>query len=279
MKHFIKKLLIVFSVILFIYSCTNTEIATWNTEVVPVVFSVITPLHPVQVYLGKSYTESDTTNASRYPEAKVYICGPDSAWVELKRRTNDSAIFVDSIAPLKIIIGNTYSLRIELKGKTVHAQTTVPGDPGIITGEECRVLSNKAGGSVNGTHYTDKLCALHVTYTLPSSSGYGCYLSAFKNKLGKSPFLSGNNFQEESLLVPTDDSSFLLNITTVDPGLKKFLMAQVASSDMFDSADFTEILATYGGVRPAFSNIQNGIGLFGSFVINTKQIMVTPLSE
>ena len=44
---------------------------------------------------------------------------------------------------------------------------------------------------------------------------------------------------------------------------------------MFDSADVTEVLASHGGVYPAFSNIQNGVGLFGSFLINGKLISVT----
>jgi len=62
---------------------------------------------------------------------------------------------------------------------------------------------------------------------------------------------------------------------TVDPYLKTFLLAQSVSSNMFDSADVTEVLASYGGVYPAFSNIQNGVVLFGSFLINGKLISVT----
>jgi hypothetical protein len=53
------------------------------------------------------------------------------------------------------------------------------------------------------------------------------------------------------------------------------MMAELDSSMMFDSDDITTVIGSYGGIRPSFSNIKNGVGIFSSFVISSKLIFVT----
>jgi hypothetical protein len=218
--------------------------------------------------LGKSYNEKNTQKSSPYPEATVYVCGDDSVWVELKRSVKDSTIFNDSSSLLKVVKGVTYSLRIELKDRTVHAQTTIPNELGEIVDGECIVTSENEGGS-----NTQKRCYLHIKYILPNTNR--CYLTAFSNRIGTTPFLTGESFQYANFVIPYDTGSVLVNIITVDSALSKFMLSELNSSMMFDSDDITSIIGSYGGIHPSFSNIKNGVGIFSSFVISSKLIFVT----
>jgi len=53
------------------------------------------------------------------------------------------------------------------------------------------------------------------------------------------------------------------------------MLAESVNSNMFDSNDIVDVLGSYGGVYPAFSNIENGVGVFGSFVKKSRLIIVT----
>jgi hypothetical protein len=272
---FIKILLVLLATVIFLYGCSAVENPLWNNEPVPVVYSVITPNQPIQLYLGKSYSENDTVNTCPYPEAKVYVCGDDSIWIEMKRSEKGSTIFTDSTGLLKVVKGGTYSLRVDLNDRTVHSQTTVPNELGEITGGICIVTSDKEGGNTNGHNYTQKRCNLNVNYSLPITNS--CFLSAFSNRIGTTPFLSGKSFQYGDFIIPYDSTTVTVNIITVDSALKNFMMSELDGSMMFDSDDITSIIGSFGGVRPSFSNIKNGVGIFSSFVISSKLIFVTQL--
>lgn len=262
---------------LFLSSSCSEEIKNppWNIEVIPVVFSIITPAQAVQVYVGKSYSENEDSDIATYTTPRVYVSEKDSSWVELELSEKDSTLFIDTKGSLRVDMGKTYLLKVEYMGKTVYAQTTIPTESGIITDAECVIVSNSAGGSINGGNYTSNLCALNVHLKFPANKEYGCYLTAFSDRIDGFPFLSSENYLNANFTISKKISSFQLNIVTVDANLKKFMLAESVSSNMFDSEDITEVLASYGGVYPAFSNIQNGIGLFASFLINGELISVT----
>jgi len=274
---FNKILLVLLAPVIFLYGCSVVEDSPWNNEPVPVVYSVLTPDQPIQLYLGKSYSENDSVKTCPYPESKVFVCGDDSVWVEMKRSEKDSTIFIDSSGLLKVVKGGTYSLRIDLKDRTVHAQTIIPNELGEIISGECIVTSDNEGSNTNGNNYTQKRCNLHLNYSLPTANS--CYLTAFSNKIGTTPFLTGDNLQYGNFFIPYDSVSVTINIITVDWVLKKFMMSELANSMMFDSNDISSIIGSYGGVRPSFSNIKNGVGIFSSFVISSKSIFVTQLTH
>ena len=260
---------------LFISCSVEIENSPWEVDVVPVVFSVITPAHPVQVYVGKSYSGNDDLQNDINSTPRVYVSEKDSAWIELERSTKDSTLFIDNKSFLSVNMGKTYSLKVVSLGKTVFAQTTVPVENGIITDGKCVIVSGDAGGSTNGANYTSNLCTLNVHLKLPANKEYGCYLTAFSDRIDGFPFLSSEDYLNTNFTISKKISSFQLNIVTVDPYLKKFMLAESVSSNMFDSNDITEVLASYGGIYPTFSNIRNGAGLFGSFSIEGKSILVT----
>jgi hypothetical protein len=268
----LKILFILLATVIFGSGCSAIENPPWNNEPVPVIYSILTPDQPIQLYLGKSYSENDTVNKCPYPEAKVYICRDDSVWVRLRRSDKDSTIFTDSSSLLKVVKGAMYSLRIELNDRIVHAQTTIPNESGEIIDGECIVTSENVGGN-----YTQNRCNLNIKYILPTANS--CYLTALSNRIGTTPFLTGESFQYANFFISYDTGSVDINIITVDSALKKFMLSELDSSMMFDSDDITTIIGSYGGIHPSFSNIKNGIGIFSSFVISSKLIFVTHLTH
>lgn len=261
--------------LLFISCSIAIEDSPWEVDVVPVVFSVITPAHQVQVFVGKSYSGNEDLKKEVYSTPRVYVAEKDSAWIELERSTKDSTLFIDNKSLLSVNMGKTYLLKVESLGKTVFAQTTVPVENGTITDGKCVIVSGDTGGTTNGTNSSSNLCTLNVHLKLPANKEYGCCLTAFYERIDGFPFLSSEDYLNTNFTISKKISSFQLNIVTVDPYLKKFMLAESVSSNMFDSNDITEVLASYGGINPTFSNIRNGAGLFGSFSIDGKIILVT----
>lgn len=264
---------LLFSILLSIglISCTENENPPWSEVPVPVVFSILTPNCPAQVYLGKSYTDSSRVESVPYPEARVYIRAQDSAWVELKRSATDSTIFIDKDNLLPVIIGKNYSLRIELSNTLVSAETTIPGDPGLLLDVDCVATSSNLSGNNNA----ETRCNMRVSYKLPMS--YSCRLTAFSNNTAVSSFLDGDSRQINGFTVPSGSRTFNLNLITLDSNFKKFMLAEYASSSTISDDDFTTVLSAFGGVRPNFSNIQHGVGLFGSCVVNSRMVFVKSL--
>ncbi len=264
--HYLK-IIFLFLIISFT-SCIETVDAPWNTKSIPAVFSVITPGSPVQVYVGKSYIDDDSTKINSSYPARVFICSSDSNWIELKP-SSDSTIYLDKDNSITVQKGNTYSLRVELKDVTLSSRTSVPNEQGTITQADCIVKAYSDANSYGGV--------LNVKYALPSNKDLGCYLFALSREYGIGPSLTGDFYQEQYFYIPSDSTSFLLNLITVDPYLNKFRIAQNITS-MQNSIGISALLGSYSGVRPAFSNIENGIGLFGSYVIESKKIVVSKIN-
>jgi hypothetical protein len=274
-----KHLFVLLPFLLITVGCIETVESPWNTEAVPVVFSVITPGHPMEVYLGKTYTQNDSTQANLYPKARVFVCAPDSDWVELTRLSADTAIYTDMNSKLTVEKGKTYSLRVELSDKILHAQTTVPTESGVITRTECIVNDTISHGSYNNIPFV--IGALSVNFSLPANKKLGCYLtsnSVNSYQIGSAAYLSGENIQDSYFYCYKDSTSFQLNLITMDPYLKKFRVT-TSINEMQSTNFLSAILGTYGGVRPAFSNIENGIGLFGSFVSESKRVEITVIAK
>jgi len=252
-------------------SCVRNEIVItpWSTEPTPMVFSVISPNHPVELYLGRSYFKKDSTTKIPYPEARVFICGQDSVWHELTMPSADHSIYTVAGNLMKIEKGSTYYLRIELTDKTLHAQTTVPVDGATIAEASCIVSANTtpSNGYQSGS--------LSVKINLPQNKEYGYYLSAFSKVIAVAGAFSNGNYQNYEFLLPDDVSSFTLNLITMDPFYNKFQTSETVNSGQFFDSDFiTIITSTFGGVLPSYSNIENGVGLFGSFITDSRQVLV-----
>ena len=256
-----------FCITVILNSCALiTEPSPWNEEVVPVVFSIITPDEEVQVYVGTSYSEDTTIN--HYTPSKVFISEKDSNWVELNAR--DSAVY--STNNIQIKSGSTYLLKVETGTETVYAQTTVPTPDAEITDGKCIRVSNTTDDNVNVSTYN---CLLKVQLRFSENKEYGYYLTAFSNVIASFLFSGSETFELTNFMVERNVNAFNIEMTTVDQNLRKFLRAVEIHSNTFVGDDITYLLTLYGGNYPAYSNITNGVGLFGSFVKNSKLIYVT----
>jgi len=267
------------TILLFVLwsSCVRTgvEEILWTTESVPMVYSVISPDHPVELYLGRSNFKRTALTPIPYPEARVYLCGQDSSWKELTLHSADQSIYVDSAHLMQVEKGETYSLRIELNDRTLHAQTSVPVEGATIAEASCTVHAAEAGTS-NGKQSGN----LTVKINLPRDKESGFYFSAFSEETGLTASAGTGIYQNNEFLCPNGIPSFTLNLITADPYFKKFRLSETINSGQnFDSDFITIITGTFGGVLPTYSNIENGVGLLGSFITDSRLVWVTTQTE
>ena len=274
-----------FLIILF-SSCANStlEVAPWNSTPVPVVYSVITPGQVAKVYVNRTYNQTYPVEANPYPEAKVYMCGPDSNWVELPRISPDTTMFEDTQKHLNVEMGKTYTLKVLLKDKIVRAHTTILSTPALITNASCVLTGNtyirfRFPPDKSDTLFINKLS---IKYSLPGNADCEYWFTAFSDDIYETKPLSEGNFYADDFGTPKDSTSFMLNLITIDPYYNRYLAAQSISSNRANYEGNSPILAliqSFGGVLPQFSNIQNGVGLFGNYVTDKKRIEIKPLKN
>lgn len=279
----IKKCFVSILVLSLLVACGRSEIedAPWNTNPVPVVYSIISPQQPVRVYLNKTYTSNFPPLKAPYSEATVFICGVDSNWVELTRLKSDTCVFLDTEYKLRIEQGKTYSLKIELVNTTIHAQTTVPQMNAVMSEAKCIYTNgNSASVMVNGAFVPANLNNLSVKYSLPEDKEYGYSLTAFSNESSNLILLTGSSYVSSEFPCPKDSSSFTLRLITWDPYATKYMLASDINSKTIQDVNVVDvIMGTFGGVLPQYSNIVNGVGLFGSSVADSIRIDLTNLPQ
>ena len=285
----IQKYTVYFIALLFFTSCANSVIeeAPWNSNApIPVVYSIISPNEPVQVYVNKTYNQNFPAVKNPYPEAKVFMSGQDNKWIELTRLSPDTCIYEDIQKHLIIEKGKTYSLKVVLNNRTVQAQTTVLNDPAGITAASC-VFTGKTDINFNFDslpknwhvkYDTIHINQLNVRFSLPGNSDCKILFSKNSKLIYGTMFLNQGSFQTNYFETPKDSTSFTLELTTLDPNFKKYVDAQSINSVSTGYSSNIPILAlieSFGGVLPKFSNIVNGVGLFGSSVTVSQRVVIT----
>ena len=274
---------ICFLFLVMLVSCSNSEleVAPWNNTPVPVVYSILSPNDPVEVYVNRTYNQYLPAVKNPYPEARVYLCGPDSNWIELTRLSPDTCVFADTRKQLVVEKGKTYSLKVVLNQSTVHAQTTIPVSHGIITEASCTTLISYLTSHA-GIHIADSVVAaninsLDVSFTKGTDPDCGYYLYAFSSKSTEYFLATGNRYYSSTYFTPKDIASFKLNLMTVDRYYRRFLEAQdinLLSVGYGSNSPILALTESFGGVLPQFSNIVNGVGLFGNSITDVKQVII-----
>lgn len=262
----IRFLLLPIAVSLF-YSCgkVTDEDVNWRLQSLPVVFSVVSPDNPVRVSLAHTFVQEETHDTIYHPEAKVFVCGEDKIWVELERESYEKALYTDTAHELIVQEGKTYYLRVELSGSTLSAQTTLPSDKGRIVSAECVIGGNTSTGTLN------------AVVELPARNK--CMLMTSSRWLvGDSPFLNTERVADNYFYVADDETDVELNLFTLDAYFAKYQLASfIQDYKIYYDGDISLILGMYNGLMPAYSNIENGVGLFGSYVSDKQTIDITRL--
>ena len=260
-------------------NCHTVE-APWNTDPIPVVFSILSPDAPVQVYLNQTSNSNYPPVKNPFTEAKVFICGPDSNWTELTRLKPDTCVFVDAGYSVVIEKGKTYSLKVELNNKIIHAQTTIPAVAGILEKAECKYtppLENTTYSIlINHEWINVSDFPIKITCKLPTDKNYGYDLSAFSNADISLIYFNDNVYESGFFACPKDSSTFMLRLHTLDPNLKKYQTEMsIIELEDFGGNPILAIIQKFGGVLPQFSNIENGVGLFSCYVTDSTRVNVT----
>jgi Domain of unknown function (DUF4249) len=280
-----KKNLIYFLFLTLLASCANSvlEIAPWNNTPVPVVFSILSPTEPVQLYLYRTWNENYPLVKNPYPEAKVYLCGVDSNWVELTRLSPDSTIFGDIQKKLNVEIGKTFFLKVVLSDRTIHAQTTVVPDPARITTANCvftgkTQLSYIVGSFPDMKFDTVNINSLVIKYSATANRDYGYEFSSSSEMIWGTMLQNEGIFQTSNFVSGRDTTSVTIKLTTFDPTCYKYQKAQEInslSSGYSYNSPVLALIQSFGGVLPKFSNIVNGVGLFGNSVTDSVRVVIT----
>lgn len=256
------RLFTLLGILSLLYSCgrVTEENTPWQLRSLPVVFSVISPDNPVQVYLAKTIVMGEKRDTLYYPEAKVFFSDENKVEVELARHSLEKAVYTDTTGIISVVQGNTYHLRVLLpSGEVLTAQTTIPTEKGRILSATYTEIDPEISNSVHGN------ATLSAKLALPDR--YKCQLLYNTTwHVGEEVFLISDNIVE--MIYRQDESEELgLHLITVDPYLASYLLAERAnSSNDFDNGDILAMIGAYNGLMPPFSNIVNGIGLFGSYL-------------
>lgn len=260
---------ILLSVTLFT-ACVNTEFSPWEDEVIPVVFSIISPENQVQVFLGQSGELSLNSNQLVYPEARIYLRDINGNNTELTRKNDISNVFVDINNEIAVCEGCTYNLTVQLTDLTLNAETTVPDNKGELLSAKCLIPS--VDSTQNAQSYS-QYATLIVSMKLLHPDDLGYFLAAFGKPLNRG-ILFSSNYLDQYYYVPDEITSFKISLMTTDPVYRAFLVSGNVS--LFSvTSDIASILTAFGGVRPVYSNIENGVGMFGSFVTDTMTVNLT----
>jgi hypothetical protein len=220
---------------------------------------------PVMVYLGQSIL---------YPDVKVFLSEEGGLWTELTRCENDSNYFsADSILVTK---GKTYQIKIELgDGKSpLTAKTTVPAVAAQLSNASYSVNDTTTWFVGSGIAFEG---IFKAEWDALTEKDYGYLLY---DCLGTIDFVQGeNNCTSDipDLFYPMDSVNFKLYLATTDIYLKKWIQnKRIQDNQTFDSGMFflDIVLSSFGGVSPNFSNVENGIGLFGSYLVEENTFKI-----
>jgi len=262
---------------LFLSSCGQIEMveSPWDQSSTPFMYSVITPSEPVLVFLGQNDVTEDSIKTIQYPDAKVFFCEEGGSWVELVRLENDSNYFTtDRIIVTK---GKTYQIKIELgDGKLpLTAKTTVPTVAAQISNASYSVYDTTTWFAGIGIAWEG---LFEAEWNVLAEKEYGYLLY---DCIGLNNFVQGEEKCTSNipdLFYPKDSVNFKLYLATTDINLKKWIRnKQIQDNQIFEPGMlfFDVALSSFGGISPNFSNVENGIGLFGSYLLEEKTFKIT----
>lgn len=277
-------LVFIVSIILFT-SCVNStlETAPWNNAQVPVVFSILTPDETVKAYLGKTYNQYIQAEKTPYPEAQVFICGADSNWVQLTRITPDTTFFEDAHHKLVVEMGKSYNLKIVLKNSIVRASTTIVDKGAVIKNLDCEIVKSYKDSSdwifENGVMIAANTLKFSAKFDLPTDNKI-YYINWSNSNKYDNILVDGNSFTTTTT-ERFDSTYFTLKLYTFNDIFSKYIVAQNVNKlcqNYSGNSPLIAIIENFGGIQPSFSNIVNGVGLFGSATMDKKRVPIKPLA-
>jgi hypothetical protein len=275
--------------IIFMSSCmreTSIDLESLKDEPKIVVYGFLTPADSIQIMVTKTIASTDKP---------VYIEDVlvANAWVEITDMNSQQKVQLspNSINPLiygcsqnemNIEEGGRYQLSIRSSGlPSILAETTVPANRFVwektkiteTSGNDEQSATFQFRGSwqkQNSTYGAFVSSIAKYTKRTSNDSVYTGTANTYENNFNE----VGNYFQFESTPYTIRNQqqpygwdlkrSFLL--ITADTHLTQYMMNYLLIKDVDSSISDGSFIGLFQGILPEYSNVENGFGVFGSYL-------------
>lgn len=244
-----------------------------------VVFGLLTPAEYVYIQVGKSQSfgsgkyDSDKFNVKR---AVVTITSGAGKKVNLLPVKNRLGLYSISQAEFPIRPGDTYHIKVEAPSlETITATTTVPSQKAVwkklalfITDPDPYYGSMEILGSWNAVE-SGLGIGYGVTLLLPSAE---TKILQYSNE-GISP--RGEEYTLKREISFSNDTQLDAVLITRDRYYNEFSKVSELTTEVlnyYHNAVFADIISGFKGVIPRGGNIENGLGVFGSYLTDTRTL-------
>lgn len=259
-------------VLFFTVSCVRQDIIdidVKNKQAKLVILAYLTPSDSVRVYIGKSIPFGKSDEDSDVFDATVILTNTKDEAVQLTLSEPSIPIYVCSQKDFPILEGHTYKIKVSVPNlKTATAVTTVPIQKAIWT--SARISQTNDGISAFSGAWD----------ALPNETDidYGVFVYRSAEPID---FLFGN-----ASIIPKTGGYTVEREIYVGRGLKAVLLTRTKILGQFSkmgeltrememyysNAGFYDIISGFKGIIPQFSNIENGLGVFGSYLLHSEEL-------
>lgn len=275
------------SVLLFVFIILNASCV--REDIIPlesgsdrqklVVFGFLTPGNSVLIRVGKTQPfGSAEYKASDFHvnDAAVSIRNDDGLERQLEPVATQPGLFKLSQTGFPIRPGQTFHLQVRAPSfETVSATTTVPAEKAVWRSVSVNGLFDESYGGLtyelNGSWASVNDSARGVSYGVAFIYSYDeAKILQYENE-GIRPTNDGYVVKRDIYFY--NNSGTDVALITRDKHYGEFSRVSELTNEVlnyFENAEFADIISGFKGVIPQGSNVQNGLGVFGSYLIESR---------
>lgn len=218
----------------------------------PIVWAILSPDAPIRVYCSATDAQSE-----------VYLQKNTQPRYRLMAIEGDSVFGLPDAENSFIEPACRYRLSIFLNsGEELSAETIVPNSPSPLTNARC-ILQDTAA-----LYYHAWMASFQCEWTIQTDEQPAYYrLIANDTELTYKKEGAIYRASTPELLVAQEEDSTMVRLLRTDCHLDAYWRHCQLVEDYDDNELFLRVVINhFGGIFPSFSNINGGIGLFGSYV-------------
>lgn len=263
---------IIFLTISVLNSCVREDIIPLKSDSTQskfVIYSFLAPGDSIFVYVGKTQPFGKANyNKSDFKEfaAKVNLSATNGHSIQLKLISIKEPVYACSQKEFPIVKGETYYLKVDADNKLpVNATTTVPLNQAIWLNAhivDYRFVGSwvKANNIIPIDYSVDIFGEQNYSTT---NTTEGISVLGDKYSVNREVYFEDNTVKMKAILITGDknysDFSKMNNLT-------------YNITENFSTSSFLDIISGYKGVIPEAGNIENGVGVFGSYLTDVKTL-------
>lgn len=260
---------------IFLTSCVREEIVPYQDKGQKsklVIYGFLSPGEQITVFIGKSQPFGRSSyDAADFlePNATVVITDENGRSLSLSRST--ASIYTGPQLDFPIEKGKTYYLKVSAPSlEEITAQTTIP--------EFAAVWKNTTlSGPEDSYYYPFSGTWDAITNTEPINYGVSIALgnNNISDRSNEGITLLNRTYSVKRDVYLPNANSFKAILLTRDKSFGAFSRKADLNLDLIENlnnAAFTDIISGFKGVIPDAGNINNGIGVFGSYLKDVRTI-------